>query len=1365
MRAGNQRALMAVDNVTSNLRSQNRTIVKYSEVRTAEVHHAAASVVKHTRQPPLEHWRPIWLRKRTLCCFYALFLSLCLSLGIMSYLNHRFDGFPLTLTSNHYAWTYGPTAILVVIVSLWRQADYCCKVNQPWQELSRGASPATESVLLDYMWPLQITSFRRALKNRHGAVASTIAAFALLKVVVVVSTTLLYPADSFFSPNVQITLWTKFEAANFWAVVAPTSQFTGSVDGPQVYTLGSQFGDVTYGNMTSDPVWDLLNLQNQYNSQDVPVYMSTAFTNFSLASNVPGTVDTIAAEVDVFEPNATCEIAAVSWPDEFRGVNGYLDLETPTCTMRNITINACSPFAGGERGCAPSSQAFVVQRFNCAGDGGNDDVDVNAETLNTYQYAIIAAEFTLQNGLVSNDTSLQYDIAVMRATAVSCRLTYTITKRLIRGTGTDSRVIDSISAASEPAASKIANLTDLQLSEVAFSSLQSANSAFDSDYLVPDSMGASALLHLMLTSYTADTPSDRIMEASTMQTLGQDILEGLSNQLMRRYFLAPDNAIALGSADSREQRLRIRPAALWVMVASFATLSLLVLVVIWMLQQNIAPKSPATLASNAAILSRSPTLHAILRSSGKKRLSQIRRELAEMLFVVDVARGLSIRVSAKPAAEKAKPQARGWPSKLWTSFKPNKNKKKSEHPGWGSKLRSMFKMKSKKSEAKQKREWMPYSARRHAIALTLVLPIIATACLEILWHFSQHDDGFVKVSSDNSVDVYALRYSSTVIVLIIATFFNSLDFAIATLTPFSVLRSGCATSRRTMLFAILGDLPPVALYKAVRHRHFGAALSNAASSIGSVLTIIASGLWVMDNLVTIEKDATAAVGNVWNISWEASNVADNGATTLFNSIQHGSTDGSQLIWQNTVLPQIQDVKLVDHNMEKYMATINTSSLRYSFDVTVLRPVLECQVLPSSALQINQSFNSGLPGLGAVITSMNNFAATAKLPTGCIANSDPGSDTISFLTQFDANRDEAINWIGKLHELNVTGSSTAVNGCPSLGAFFGSYGSDTLNDPVTYNNITTLLCYQRLQEVQVNIPFTGNPSSPSANFTGSPLVDTDRVRTLSDPQTGLISLSYRIVTYTDGYLTGFQNRVNERFDSFFNHLTWGPNGTSHEAMLGPNNSDTLISAMNNLYQKYMVHVIDLNFRSNSAATATARKRALSDQSVTGVATAFASRLKINRASKLTLQIMLAVMTVLGALAYWLVGLRGMIPRDPCSIASTMAFFAGSRLCGREILAEDDKAWREQMRDEIFSLGWWDVKDEDEGVSEEEGLEQVTGESRMMRREVLDTEAGSERSVKEKRFGIDVGVADQLGFSEKGEWRKRIPRSSNRAARSC
>lgn len=206
-------------------------------------------------------------------------------------------------------------------------------------------------------------------------------------------------------------------------------------------------------------------------------------------------------------------------------------------------------------------------------------------------------------------------------------------------------------------------------------------------------------------------------------------------------------------------------------------------------------------------------------------------------------------------------------------------------------------------------------------------------------------------------------------------------------------------------------------------------------------------------------------------------------------------------------------------------------------------------------------------------------------------------------------------------------------------------------------------------------------------------------------------------------------------------------------------------MNNLFQKYMVHGIDLKFRSSSAATATARKRALSDQSVTGVATAFASRLKINRASKLPLLIMLAVMTVLGALAYWLVDLQATIPGNPCSIAITMAFFAGSRLCEREIFAEDDEAWREQMRDEIFSLGWWDVKDEDEGVSEEEGVGQVTGEARVMRREALDTEAGSERSVKEKRFGIDVGVADQLGFSEKGEWRKCISRSSNRTARSC
>lgn len=89
-----------------------------------------------------------------------------------------------------------------------------------------------------------------------------------------------------------------------------------------------------------------------------------------------------------------------------------------------------------------------------------------------------------------------------------------------------------------------------------------------------------------------------------------------------------------------------------------------------------------------------------------------------------------------------------------------------------------------------------------------------------------------------------------------------------------------------------------------------------------------------------------------------------------------------------------------------------------------------------------------------------------------------------------------------------------------------------------------------------------------------------------------------------------------------------------------------------------------------------------------------RLAIHRRSRIILQILLAVMTVFGFLGYALVKLRGTLSRDPCSIASTMAFLAGSQLCdrragiiphGAEFMS--DQQLKRVFDRRVFSLGWW------------------------------------------------------------------------------
>ena len=77
-----------------------------------------------------------------------------------------------------------------------------------------------------------------------------------------------------------------------------------------------------------------------------------------------------------------------------------------------------------------------------------------------------------------------------------------------------------------------------------------------------------------------------------------------------------------------------------------------------------------------------------------------------------------------------------------------------------------------------------------------------------------------------------------------------------------------------------------------------------------------------------------------------------------------------------------------------------------------------------------------------------------------------------------------------------------------------------------------------------------------------------------------------------------------------------------------------------------------------------------------------------------QIMLAVMTVLGAAGFWLSDLRGTLPRSPCSIASTMGLLAGSDPCiPAEPKPPKRTEWPERREMEkvldgwLFSLGWW------------------------------------------------------------------------------
>lgn len=114
---------------------------------------------------------------------------------------------------------------------------------------------------------------------------------------------------------------------------------------------------------------------------------------------------------------------------------------------------------------------------------------------------------------------------------------------------------------------------------------------------------------------------------------------------------------------------------------------------------------------------------------------------------------------------------------------------------------------------------------------------------------------------------------------------------------------------------------------------------------------------------------------------------------------------------------------------------------------------------------------------------------------------------------------------------------------------------------------------------------------------------------------------------------------------------------------------------------------------------------------------------------------------GTIAFAVTDLRGTLPRKPSSIASRMALLAGSDLCREYAGDHPPDATGEGW---LFSLGWWLVSEQ-----HEEQIERTMTEG--------DADpATPETRLRGRRFGIDIGVPEQLGFRETKWWtlRKRV-----------
>ncbi len=801
-------------------------------------------------------------------------------------------------------------------------------------------------------------------------------------------------------------------------------------------------------------------------------------------------------------------------------------------------------------------------------------------------------------------------------------------------------------------------------------------------------------------------------DQNTLKQSATSIFELLMLQFASSQLLQPASHDGEGYITVSQQKLHIRAESFISMIVCFAILICFTVVSMLLLRRRVLPQKFGSIASHATVLTSNPALANILDGTGNERTSGLWNKLNGLKFTALVSeQNYSIDISHS-----------------------------TEEPH-----------QPKSSSATTKHDnWMPFAARTSMLTLTFVSALVIIGVLEVLQRLSDRNNGIIEIAERNYNVVYILRYCSILIIFSLATLFNNLDFAITTFASFSTLRSATKPAERTVLVNLIGEAPIVALYQSITLRYYWTSLSILSALLGSALPIVLSGLWKVDNQVVLPTVVTATT-DTWNLTWANESADDKGASQMLNIIDKGGATEPASIWQNSVLPNISKLSYAISNTSA--ETNNNLSSDFEFPLLSLRPELDCIVAPEGAFS-HQNVSVNRPG-GDPRENWQLYNASFPIPAACSPGSSINSRTVVLnYTDDGASYFGGDILVGFVYDLDIFPATATANltqhadelapkkECPSLGFVFGHS-----------SNATAIICSQKLVKVPMRVKYKDDPSSIKVDAQQPPAVEpvTDPELAL-DPITGYATHQYKIEKHVQTGLMFFRGTMTT---PFFDHLINGPYQIKQETILGRENADNLIAAINMLYNKYMTLVIDMNFRSSAVAASNTASNASNNSSsanspnpttVRGTASRQVSRLRIDKASKLALQIMIATMTLFMAVAVKKAKIRKTLPRNPCNIASVMGFLAGSALCdpertlippGSEFL--DKPGMAKLFKGRMVSLRWWPLSN----VVPSEARNEAGREASQER----ESEGDDRSMARNQRFGVDLVLSDNDTLPDK------------------
>ncbi|KAK6530441.1 hypothetical protein TWF694_003793 [Orbilia ellipsospora] len=1125
-------------------------------------------------------WMPLILRPWALFLFMLVFVGVFITLIGLYVASKRKQGLSNQSESRHYLWTYGPTAVFIILAAFWRHLDFQLKLLMPWVELASGPKHAKLSVLLDYISPFQPVAFWIACKNRHWLVILSATGFAALKLATIFATGLfILQGTNLESDRPSFLTYANDFSADGFSTTAVDSRASLTVFGVTALNLTFPAGT---------------NLQYAIQSFANP-------QNSSLDS-----ITSISAPADVFNAKLDCVQARLNWTNgfdiefeitplaQFYNTTAYV----PGCTLSPLSLDS-PPWLGNttQEGYYGRIQNATCQEIKDPVAGSRLFVAMTYSTRYNYTN-------TLQN-----------------YTAFVCQPSYTVQQNQIDVPGNhlnDYTVINNMkplgNAASIPGFTN-KDLTDSMVYALSLAATQLSVSGWDRTLDPFFSLMATIRSDL---NYTA------FMEPDILETTASNLYSSLAAQIAGASLLKPATANQAVDVNlmTYQQRLILRPVSVIVMEIIVALLIMVtIFLVVLVPRQGVAPRDPSSIGAIATILSRSKGLEQSLSGTSNLTEKELETWLHRYRFYSTIENN---------------PRGRRFKIELEDRF-----------PQAGHKQRYSDEVqKLQYGTAQQHVWWKPLGLKWWVIIPLIIFPIAIIVVLEVLLQKSNRNNGLAYISLDGYVH-YTWVYIPALVMVILVTLFNMLDYATRCVAPYQAMRADSTVASRGIFYNPNGKLTLPALWFAIKEKHVTVIATTFAVLIAPVLTIAVSGLFFS------QQFSRTSTLSVEQLTWFNTSVPDYSVNNTDNIISSlivtGNLSYPRWTYQDLALAQLG---IPNNTMEAADAV--------TLSVPAIRTTLNCTIVPQDryhALRLGQD----PPARGANLTEVPVWV-NISMPGACGNSGFIYSNVTDLTSTFER---PVTGHFGNLLQLGFA------DGCPDFSVFYGRMDNNKIA------NFTTLLCNGWVQSVDVQTTFL------LPNFT----IDPSTIPVRMEDTARWFSNVTLFPGYTFSTLT-INSSTTDVLDDFLNAVVYGRDGIPLDQLDTP---ETLLKGVTNLYGITATQTVSQDGRIPVSAINGGNTEIISGVSKTTAR----ARLVQSEASTRVLQVILAFIMITTVVAYIGVKATELLPRESNSIATIGGYLAGSDVLR---LVPDGAEWgsggkgggtkgEEVFAGYMFGFGWW------------------------------------------------------------------------------